>query len=218
MSTALLTPEVAQPQVEAQIIAPHSSETIEPEGPRKRLISAHDYIKMAELGLFEGQRVELIGGEIIIMPPITEPHTRSVARTATKLTVPLHEEYMIRSQSSFSAGEHGHPQPDLALVRLDLLEDPDEIPSQATLIVEVSRSTLQYDRTTKLSLYASLGITDYWIINLIENCVEVHRQPIEREATQFGWDYASRTIYQRGQSVSLLEVPSVSILVDDVLP
>lgn len=74
-------------------------------------------------------------------------------------------------------------------MRLEALdENIDEIPSEAALIVEVSKSALQYDRTTKASLYASLGISDYWIVNLIESTVELRRQPIERVATQFGWD------------------------------
>lgn len=216
MSTALLLPEVAQPQVAAQIIAPHNQET-NSQWPRKRLISAREYMKMAEIGLFDGQRVELIGGDIIDMPPMNEDHAVSLNEAHEQLGQSFFGQFKVRGQSPFNAGEHGRPEPDIAVVRPETIEKG-KPPTQAVLLVEVSDSTLQYDRTTKASLYASLGVADYWIINLVENCVEVHRQPIEREAAQFGWDYASRTIYQRGQSVSLLEVPTVSIAVDDVLP
>ena len=221
MSTATLqkpaTPAATpEPAVAPQIIAPHENE-IKQELPRKRLISARDYMSMAEIGLFDGQRVELINGEIVDMPPISEFHAQSVDKSTKKLIVPLHENFVVRCQHPFNAGENGRPEPDIAVVRPETLR-PDEPPSEAVLLIEVSRTTLEYDRTTKLSLYASLGIADYWIINLAENTIEVYRQPIQRETAQFGWDYASRQIYQRGQSVALLEVPTVSIAVNDVLP
>ena len=185
--------------------------------PRKRPISARDYMRMAEIGLFEGQRVELINGEIVDMPPISEDHAQSVDKITKKLNRTLDEELIVRGQHPFDAGENGRPEPDVAIVRPDLLS-PDAPPAEAILIVEVSRSTLRYDQTTKASLYASLGIADYWIVNLIENQVEVYRQPIESASAQFGHDYASRQIYRRGQSIALLETPEVSLEVGDMLP
>ena len=224
MSTATLeTPQIKAPQtlapdaataplaVAAVEMAPQSDE------PRKRPISAHDYIRMAEIGLFEGQRVEFIGGEIIIMPPISEAHAQSVDKVTTRVTVSLHERFVIRCQNPFNAGENGRPEPDIAVVRPESLS-ADQPPSEAILLVEISKATLNYDQTTKLGLYASLGIADYWIVNLVENQVEVYRQPIERAGAEFGHDYAHRQIYQRGQSIALLEVPAVSIAVDAMLP
>lgn len=206
-------PAAATPPVQA-IIDDAKSEF---EGPQKRPISASDFMWMAEGGLFGDQRVELIDGEIITMPPISEAHAQSVSKVTTKMTVPLYEQFIIRCQNPFNAGENGRPEPDIAVVRPESL-DPLQPPSEAILLVEISRATLQYDRTTKASLYASLGIADYWIVNLVENQVEVYRQPIERANAEFGHDYASRQIYLRGQSVALLEVPTVSIDVDDMLP
>lgn len=223
MSTAILdfprtlAPNAATSPDRAPVAVAAVEATPEFDGPRKRLISAHDFMWMAENGLFEGQRVELINGEIINMPPITEPHSRCVARVSTRLSLALHERFMIRPQTSFAAGENSYPEPDVAVVSLDSLT-ADEIPSQAALIVEVSKSTLRYDQTTKVSLYASIGIADYWIVNLIESQVEVYRQPIERASAEFGHDYANRQIYQRGQSIALHEVPEVSIDVDAMLP
>ena len=185
--------------------------------PRKRPISAHDYMRMAELDFFEGQRVELIDGDIITMPPISEDHAQSVDKVTTKITVPLYESFIIRCQNPFNAGENGRPEPDIAVVRPESLS-ADEPPSEAILLVEISKATLRYDQTTKASLYASLGVPDYWIVNLIENQVEVYRQPIESAGAQFGHEYASRQIYRSGQSVTLLETPAVSIEVDGMLP
>ncbi len=223
MPTATLeAPPTQAPVVTAQNIESHEMakpdiEFSAEELPRKRLMTADDFMRMAEAGWFAEQRVELIAGDFIIMPPITEPHSRCVARISTALSLALHENFMIRPQTSFAASENSYPEPDIAVVSLDILTS-DAIPSQAALIVEVSKSTLRYDQTTKVSLYASVGIPDYWIVNLIENQVEVYRQPIESVSAQFGFNYASRQIYQRGQSIGLLEVPKVSIDVDAMLP
>ena len=224
MSNAILE----KPQIEAPSLAATAPQAIfieaqknganaEFDWPRKRPISARDFLWMAENGRFEGQRVELIDGEIITMPPMSEAHAQSVSKVTTKVTVPLHEQFVIRCQNPFNAGENGRPEPDIAVVRPESL-DPNQPPSEAILLVEISKATLQYDRTTKASLYASLGIADYWIVNLTDNQVEVYRQPIAHASGEFGHDYASRQIYQRGQSVALLEVPTVSIAVDDMLP
>lgn len=227
MSTAILenpqiqeisSPTAGQPcgvaapvEIEVKVPAAQMQE------PHKRPLSAHDYMWMAENGRFEGQRVELIDGDIITMPPISEAHAQSVSKVTTKITVPLHERFNIRCQSPFNAGENGRPEPDIAVVRPESLS-ANEPPAQAILLVEISKATLQYDRTTKASLYASLGVPDYWIVNLVDNQVEVYRQPIESAGAQFGHDYASRQIYQRGQSVALLEAPNVAIEVNAMLP
>ena len=215
--TTLISPEIAAPEVTPQIIAPHQSTPQYQDVPHKWLISARDFARMTEAGFFEHQRVELIGGDIITMPPISETHAQSLDKITKKLNKTLDDALVTRNQNSFDAGENNRPQPDIAIVRAaDLsLHSP---PSQALLIIEFSKTTLAYDRSTKLSLYASIGIPDYWIVNLNNNTVEVYRQPIESQEMEFGWDYASRVIYQRSQSVTILEVPEVSIAVDDVLP
>lgn len=217
MSTAILespqTPAIEAPPNKV----PDDVTTSQDAMPRKRLISATDFMRMAEVGLFDSQRVELIDGEIIIMPPISEDHAQSVDKSTARLIVPLHEKYVIRCQQPFNAGDNGRPEPDIAVVRPESLH-PQQPPSEAVLLVEVSKATLRYDRTTKASLYASLGIADYWIVNLIENQVEVYRQPIESASAQFGHDYASRQIYRGEQSISLLEVPEVAIAVAAMLP
>ena len=171
---------------------------------------------MGDHGLFNDQKVELIAGEVIVMPPMSEPHAQSLTDTSEKLFEPFIGRFKVRVQQPFDAGENSRPEPDVAVVRPESLSAA-RPPAQALLLVEISRSTLAYDRSTKASLYASAGVSDYWIVNLIEDTVEVHRQPIEREAAEFGHDYASRVIYTRGQSIALLEVPEVSINVDDML-
>ena len=186
-------------------------------GPRRRPLSAHDYEQMALLGLFDGLRVELIDGEIVEMPPIGENHSVSVGRTTKRLNIALSDALFTRPQCPINAGTLGRPEPDVAVVLTSNLVRG-EAPSQVEFVVEVSDSTLKYDQTDKASLYASLGIQDYWIINLVESTVEVRRQPIARGAARFGFDYASLQILTRGQNASLLVAPDVVLQVDELLP
>jgi len=82
----------------------------------------------------------------------------------------------------------------------------------AVLVVEVSDSTLYFDRQRKSRVYARMAIPEYWIINLIEQVVEVHRDPIPQGA------YATRNVFRRGQVLSPVLAPSAEIAVDDLLP
>lgn len=199
-------------------VAPSPNGTHAPGvGPRRRPLSAHDFEQLVLLGLLDGSRFELIDGEIIEMPPIGENHAMSVSRTTRRLNIALDESLLTRPQNPLNAGTFGRPEPDIAVVLTSTLV-PGETPSQAELVIEVSDSTLKYDQTDKASLYASLGVQDYWIINLVESTLEVRRQPIARPSARFGFDYASIQIYTRGQNASPLVAPSLSLLVDDLLP
>jgi Uma2 family endonuclease len=78
------------------------------------------------------------------------------------------------------------------------------------LLVEVSDSTLAYDRNTKGPLYAQAGILDYWIVNLVDGQIEVYREPSPEGYTSIG-------IKRRGDSIQLLAFPGVAIAVTDIL-
>jgi Uma2 family endonuclease len=185
--------------------------------PRSKRWSVEEYERLLSTGVFDGQRLELMDGDIIEMTPMNEPHAASVTNTAEELTVPLHGRMKVRNQTPLNAGAYGRPEPDIAVVSLDALL-PDQPPSRAELIIEVSDSTLAYDQGDKSSLYASLGVPDYWIINLQENVLEVRRAPIERPSARFDFDYSQIQIIPRGGSVSPLVAPDVSLQVDDLLP
>jgi Uma2 family endonuclease len=86
------------------------------------------------------------------------------------------------------------------------------------LIVEVAETSLRYDRTTKAGLYARAGIADYWIINLKDRQLEVHRDPIKNASKPFGYDYRTRTVLKGRDNVSPLAAPHSKIEVADLLP
>jgi Uma2 family endonuclease len=86
------------------------------------------------------------------------------------------------------------------------------------LIVEVSETTLRYDRYRKASLYARVGIQDYWIVNLVHQQLEVRRRPVPDNSQRYGFAYGDRTILKPNEHVSPLAMPQAKILVADLLP
>ena len=111
-------------------------------------------------------------------------------------------------QSSFAAPDESEPEPDLLVAPLgDYLDAP---PDKAWLIVEVADSSLERDRA-KARLYAAAGVTEYWIINLLDKHVEVHREP------QAG-GYARVTSYGRGGIMRMVAFEDVQVPVADILP
>jgi Uma2 family endonuclease len=113
-------------------------------------------------------------------------------------------------------GEGYRPEPDIAVVRrLELsVNSP---PSRALLIIEVSDSTLRYDCVEKASLYARAGVADYWILNLVDRILEVHRSPRLDAAARFGFSYSSLETLAPGQTVTPLAGPSSSAAISDLL-
>ena len=90
-------------------------------------------------------------------------------------------------------------------------------PSSALLIVEVSDTTLIYDRGRKASLYAMRGVADYWIVNVNDDQLEIHRDPGADLAQPFGYGYASLTVHHRGDVVTPQAAPHLSFSVADLL-
>jgi len=91
-------------------------------------------------------------------------------------------------------------------------------PTTALLIVEVSETTLSYDRAINGPLYAAAGIVDYWIVNLLEKCVEVYRQPAPDGATPGAFRYSMLTVHKAGELITPLSSQGAAIAVADLLP
>ena len=179
--------------------------------------SAEAYMKASEMGLFGEKRVELIEGEIIEMSPIDLPHWKTTIKVDRRLRSVFGFEYLIAVQSSLQFGELSAPEPDISVVKANL-DDLTEVPSFAVLVIEVSDTTLSYDRNRKAALYASRGIQDYWIVNLRDNQLEVRRQPRATPTARYSHGFASLQILEASQSVSPLEAPQILIPVADLLP
>jgi Uma2 family endonuclease len=173
---------------------------------------------MAELGFFEGRRVELIEGQVIDMAAMKSPHAVAVDLVDEALQVVFGAGYYIRQQKPFVISDISEPEPDVAVVRGTIRDYVKAHPTAATLIVEVADTSVSDDRTVKGSLYAKAGIADYWIVNLVNRQLEIYRQPIEDDEAAYGWRYSQVTTYQLGQVVAPLAVPDRWIAVEDLLP
>jgi len=167
-----------------------------------------EYDQLIALGAFEDEKIELLDGEMVAMSPIGTEHNSVVQKLNELLVLALHGRAWVRCQSSFAASELSEPEPDFTVVpRRDY---DDDHPSQAHLIIEVADSSLAKDRGRKLRLYATCQVPEYWVVNLVERCIEVYRDP-------HGATYARMDRYERGQSIQLLAFSDVSIAVSDVL-
>ncbi len=179
-----------------------------------RLFSREDYYRLAEQGILTpDERTELIYGRIIErMSPMGRPHSVCVIKTADALKVAFGNDWAIEPQVSLRLGSGLEPQPDV-MVLPGTSDDYADAPlaSDVLLLVEISDSTLRYDRGTKAALYAAENISDYWLVNLRARTLEVRRQPENGE-------YLSLMVYSEGESIAPLAVPDAPVRVADLLP
>jgi Uma2 family endonuclease len=185
--------------------------------PTTRKWTREEYYQMGELGFFQDQRVELIEGEIIEMAPQKNVHAAVVSLCERAVSRAFGEGYWVRMQLPLYLTESSEPEPDISVApggpRDYIATDH---PRSALLVVEVSETTLRFDRKVKTRLYAAAGIEDYWVVNLIDRQVEVHRKPTTDSSGQSGYE-ETRT-FKSGESITPLAAPGASILVADLLP
>jgi Uma2 family endonuclease len=188
-------------------------------GPGVRRWTRDEYIQMSECGWFTDCKVELIGGEVIEMASQLNAHAAGVTLTSDALRATFGPGYWVRSQATIDLSPHGMPDPDVAVVPgSPRTAPPRGIPTTALLVVEISESTLGADRNAMASLYAAGGIADYWIVNLVQRQLEVHRNPAADRSKLFGFGYSSRIILDPGDAIAPLAAPHAHVAVADLLP
>ncbi|GJL61669.1 MAG: hypothetical protein NPIRA04_03230 [Nitrospirales bacterium] len=137
-----------------------------------------EYYQMAETGMFQpDEHVELIDGEIITMTPQRSQHAAVIGNVEAALRQAFGDGYWVRTQMPLAVSEESDPEPDLAIVPGSPNDYLNEHPTTALLIVEVSDTTLPFDRKKKAWVYAHSQIPEYWILNLRDNQLEVFRNP-----------------------------------------
>lgn len=137
--------------------------------PRRHRISVDEYYRMAEVGLLAPDaRVELVEGEIIDMAPIGSLHGSIVDQLAQLLMRAVDDRAIVRVQGPVRLSRMTELQPDLALLapRADFYRDAQPNGTDTLLVIEVSDSTLRYDREVKVPLYARHGVPEVWIVDL----------------------------------------------------
>lgn len=150
------------------------------EARARRRFTVDEYHRMAEAGiLHEDDRVELIRGEIVEMSPIGGRHAACVREINHLLGRKLGEELRLDVQSPVRLDEQDAPQPDLAVIRARDYGSSLPVPEDVLLLIEVSDTSLAYDRNVKLPLYGRSGIPEVWIVDLNNKVVDRYTEPSE---------------------------------------
>lgn len=172
---------------------------------RKRF-TVHDFYRMAEAGILrEDDRYELIAGEIVEMAATGAKHASFINRLNLYAVRELGDTYVISIQNSVQLSLDHEPQPDLMILRLrDDYDDHIPTPADVMLLIEVSDSTLQYDRKVKLPLYARAGIPEVWIVDV--NGLRLTRYSHPEDGT-----YQVVRRAKRGQVLASTTVPGFAI-------
>jgi Uma2 family endonuclease len=172
------------------------------------------YYALADCGILSpDDRVELLDGLIVAMPPRSDGHDDTIHRVQYALLRKLGLGIATRVQSPFMAGGASVPQPDVAVVPGKAGDYFDNAPTKAHLIVEVSQSSLPQDRLTKSAIYARAGVPCYWIINLRDRCVEVYRDP-----DRFKSEYRSVTRATGTDILTIDDFPGMTFEAAEFLP
>jgi Uma2 family endonuclease len=182
--------------------------------PTAKRFTLDEYHRLAELGFFgEDDHIELIRGEIIQMVAKGTAHETCITKLIRVLPKLLGDTATVRCQSPIVLNAHSELEPDFAIVqnRDDDYLNAHPLPSEVIVVIEVSDSSLKYDREEKSSLYAEAGIQHYWMINLLDRQLEAYTSPYQTNQGKFG--YRSTSIYLENQSIAL---PSFSDLTLDL--
>lgn len=177
-------------------------------------IPAERYFALAREGAFaESDRVELLEGVIVCVPPMSPRHAWAITAASAALQPLVGRRASLRVQCPLVLGTFSVPEPDLAVVPGTASDWGDRHPTTALLVVEISSSSLPQDRLTKSAIYARAGIPEYWILDLSGRRIEVRRDP---EAAL--GRYRTLRVYESSQEVEPLFSPGRTIPVCDLLP
>ena len=177
-----------------------------------------EYERLVALGVFQGEPLELIGGQLVVAEPQGAYHASTITRVDYALRAVLPPGWIVRLQAPVSLDEESEPEPDVAVVPGWPGDYRESHPTQAALLVEVAESSLELDRVRKGSLYARAGVSDYWIVNLVEGVVEVYRDPAPDASAAFRYRYQSLVRLTPPATVSPLAFRDERIAVADLLP
>ena len=184
----------------------------EPADPTR--LTVERYFGLVDEGVLEpDDRVELLEGVVVAMPPRNPPHDTGITLAADALHEAVGRRAVIRVQCSLVLGRFSAPEPDVAVVAGTARDYATAHPNAALLVVEVADSSLPQDRLTKSRLYAAVGVPEYWIVNLRDGCVEVHREPNVAARR-----YRSVAKARAGERLELVTLPGASVAVADLLP
>jgi len=180
---------------------------------RSRPITADEYHRMGETGILRpDERVELLNGRIVEMPPIGHRHSYGVIALDALLQRTFDDPAVIVAQGPIRLDRFSEPQPDLLIVRgpIDRYATRHATPDDTLLVVEVAESTLRYDRGEKLRAYARMGIAEYWIVDVARERLHAFTEPD-------GERYRTESVVEREGRIAPRAFPDDLIALDDIL-
>src|ERR1700724_2486776 len=169
----------------------------------RRPITVEEYNKMAEAGIIgSDERVELLDGDVIVVPPQGPPHFSVVARISQLLNLRFGLRALVTTQMPVIVSDRSEPEPDFAVLvwREDFYRSGIPKVPDVYAIVEVADSSLAIDRGKKLAIYAEAGVKEYWIVDVRNAAIEVHREPR-------GDGYDSLRTFRGGEMISFAAFP-----------
>jgi len=173
---------------------------------------------VASGALEEDDPIELLDGLLVVKERQTPRHAATASAVEHTLRSVFIRGYHTRMRSPIALDDMSEPEPDVSVVRGRIRDYVNEHPAKAALIVEVADASLAKDRLVKAPLYARAGVADYWIVNLVNQVLEVYRRPVKVSSHRLGWKYGSVRLLRRGATVTPLAAPRAKIRVADLLP
>lgn len=180
---------------------------------KTRKFTADEYHAMAEAGILgPGERVELIEGEIVEMAPIGPRHSGRHVRLNKLLVIRFGDSALVQPHGSVRLSNLTEPEPDVILLypKDDFYESGIAKPPDVIGLIELSDSSLSFDRGRKAQIYARARVPEYWIVNLVDDRLEIHREPNDL-------GYAQVTVPARDERVAFEALPEIDFAVEDFL-
>jgi len=180
--------------------------------------SVAEFCELMELPKFQDRKFILIDGEVLEMPIPNPPHDTGLALCQLLLGKIFHDGFLVRNQCGFPLDLDIEPIPDLAVVPGSIRDYATQHPKIALLFVEISDSTLRFDLKVKSHLYAAAKISEYWVVDVTNNLLHIHREPLTDADAPRGFRYASVQVLTAADSFAPLAFPEKTIRVADLLP
>jgi len=178
-----------------------------------------EYERLVDLGAFgPDDRIELVGGDLLVREPQASPHMTAIGLAEDALRAAFGATWHVRTQGPIALDDESEPEPDVAVVPGSRRHYAASHPTQPVLLVEVAESSLASDREWKGSLYARARVPEYWIVNLVDRELEVHRDPRPAVEAVFGWRYTRIQRLSSDETVTPVGAPEARIAVADLLP
>src|SRR6185369_3329090 len=176
---------------------------------RLRPLKRVEYDRLVELGCFQDERIELLEGQLFAMSPPGPGHNDVTIKLNMLFAQAIGKRALVQVQGPFAASDDSEPQADLAL--LPSQDYSRAHPERAYLLIEVAESSLRRDRLIKAALYARAGVAEYWIVNLADGVIEVHRGPRNGH-------YGSVTTHGPGETIRPEAFADIEVSIADILP